>query len=102
MLAAVHEGPAEDWSVETLAQLAGMSRSAFSERFNEVVGEPPHAYVAEVRMQRASWLLRESDRTLADVASAVGYDSESSFTRVFRKRFGSSPGAFRRAARSSA
>jgi AraC-like DNA-binding protein len=53
-------------------------------------------------MHRASRLLRESDRTLGDVAAQVGYDSESSFSRVFRKRFGSSPGAFRRAARSRA
>jgi AraC-like DNA-binding protein len=102
VLAAVHEDPAQDWSVEKLAEQAGMSRSAFAERFSEVVGEPPHAYVAEVRMHRASRLLRESDRTLADVAATVGYDSESSFSRVFRKRFGSSPGAFRRTARSHA
>lgn len=101
VLAAVHEHPAQDWSVEKLAEQAGMSRSPFSGRFTEVVGERPHAYVARVRIHRASQLLRESNRTLADVAAAVGYDSESSFSRVFRKRFGVSPGAFRRAARSS-
>jgi AraC-like DNA-binding protein len=99
VLAALHEDPAQDWSVDKLAERAGMSRSPFSSRFTEVVGEPPHAYVARVRMHRASRLLRESDRTLADVAARVGYDSESSFSRVFRKRFGASPGAFRRAAR---
>jgi AraC-like DNA-binding protein len=100
VLAAIHEDPAQDWSVEKLAEKAGMSRSPFSGRFTEVVGEPPHAYVARVRMHRASRLLRESDRTLADVSAAVGYDSESSFSRVFRKRIGTSPGAFRRAVRS--
>ena len=100
VLAAVHEHPAQDWSVEKLAEQAGMSRSPFASRFTEVVGEPPHAYVARVRMHRASRLLRESDRTLADIAAAVGYDSESSFSRLFRKRFGASPGTFRRTARS--
>ena len=97
VLAAVHENPAKDWSVERLAERAGMSRSPFAGRFTEMVGEPPHAYVARVRMHRASRLLRESDRTLADIAGAVGYDSASSFSRVFRKHFGASPGAFRRA-----
>jgi AraC-like DNA-binding protein len=101
VLAAVHEDPAQDWSVEKLAEQAGMSRSPFSGRFAEVVGESPHAYVARVRMHRASGLLREGDRTLADIAAEVGYDSESSFSRVFRKQFGVSPGAFRRAARAS-
>jgi AraC-like DNA-binding protein len=102
VLAAVHQDPSGDWSVEKLAEQAGMSRSPFSSRFTEIVGEPPHAYVARVRLHRASRLLRESDRTLADIAATVGYDSESSFSRLFRKRFGTSPGAFRRAARSGA
>jgi AraC-like DNA-binding protein len=102
VLAAIHENPGRDWSVDRLAEQAGMSRSSFSGRFAEIVGEPPHAYVARVRMHRASRLLRESDRTLADVAVSVGYDSESSFSRVFRKRFATSPGAFRRAGRASA
>jgi len=101
VLAALHEDPAQDWSVERLAEEAGMSRSPFSGRFAEIVGEPPHAYVARVRMHRASRLLRETDRTLADIAAAVGYDSESSFSRAFRNQFGVSPGAFRREARAS-
>jgi transcriptional regulator GlxA family with amidase domain len=100
VLAAVHEDPASDWTVEKLAARAGMSKSSFSSRFTEVVGEPPHAYVARVRMQRAARLLRESRRTLAEIATAVGYDSESSFSRVFKKQFGSSPGAYRRTLRS--
>jgi AraC-like DNA-binding protein len=99
VLAAIHQDPAQDWSVENLAERAGMSRSPFARRFAEMVGEAPHAYVARVRMHRAARLPRESDRTLADIAATVGYDSESSFSRVFRKRFGAAPGAFRRAAR---
>jgi AraC-like DNA-binding protein len=102
VLAAVHEDPARDWSVEKLAEQASMSRSPFAGRFTEIVGEPPHAYVARVRMHRASRLLRETERTITQVAAAVGYDSESSFSRVFRKQVGTSPGAFRRAARGGA
>jgi AraC-like DNA-binding protein len=101
VLAAVHEDPSQDWSVEKLAQVAGMSRSPFSERFTDVVGESPHAYVARVRMHRAARLLRESDRTVSDIAAAAGYGSVSSFSRVFRKRLGAAPASFRRAARSS-
>jgi AraC-like DNA-binding protein len=98
-LAAVHEDPARDWTVGNLASQAGMSRSPFASRFTDVVGEPPHAYLARVRMQRAALLLREGVRTLEEIAAVVGYDSVSSFSRVFKQRFGTSPGAFRRAAR---
>jgi AraC-like DNA-binding protein len=100
-LAALHEDPGRDWSVGNLAAHAAMSRSPFSSRFTSVVGEPPYAYVARVRMERAARMLREGRKTLAEVAAAVGYESESSFSRVFKRHFRASPGIFRQKARSS-
>jgi transcriptional regulator GlxA family with amidase domain len=100
-LAALHENPGRDWSVGNLAAHAALSRSPFSSRFTSVVGESPYAYVARVRMERAARMLREGRKTLAEVAAAVGYESESSFSRVFKKHFRASPGVFRQKARSS-
>jgi len=101
-LAALHEDPGRDWSVRRLAAHAAMSRSPFSSRFTQIVGEPPYAYVARVRMERAGRMLREGRKTIAEVAAAVGYESESSFSRVFKRHFLVSPGAFRQHARASA
>ena len=73
-----------------------MSRSAFSARFRELVGEPPLQYLTRWRMQVAANHLREQKLTLAEVASAVGYEAEASFSKVFKKLLGVSPGAFRK------
>ena len=90
-LAALHAAPAEPWTVGSLASHAAMSRSAFAARFRELLGQPVIAYVTDVRMQLAVDLLHRSDRTVAEVASAVGYESDASFGRVFKRYTGTSP-----------
>jgi AraC-like DNA-binding protein len=71
------------------------SRSAFAERFTRVVGETPARYVAGVRMHQArQWLSRDKAR-IGVVAQRLGYDSEASFSRAFKRVIGASPGAFR-------
>ena len=96
-LAALHAAPTEEWTVERLARLAGVSRSVFAERFNEMVGQPPMQYLAMWRMQLASRLLTEGSHVAA-VAAAVGYESEAAFSRAFKKRVGRAPAAWRREA----
>jgi AraC-like DNA-binding protein len=96
-LAALHGAPAEPWTVEGLARLAGASRSAFAERFTEMVGQPPMQYLALWRMQLAAPLLAEG-RSVAAVAEAVGYESEAAFSRAFKKLVGQAPAAWRRRA----
>ena len=96
-LAAIHRRPESGWDVETLARRAGMSRTAFAVRFNDLVGEPPLRYVARCRMRRAVALLRASTATLPQIAERVGYESEVSFSRAFRRHLGTSPAAYRRA-----
>ena len=81
----------------SLAREAGMSRTAFAVKFAEVMGMTPMAYLTSWRMQVARGALRDAQLSLADVAEAAGYASEAAFARVFRKEFGQTPAAYRRA-----
>jgi AraC-like DNA-binding protein len=94
-LARLHEHPEHAWTVGSLANVAVMSRSAFSERFRSLVGVAPIRYLAELRLTRAARLLRSTDATVADVARSVGYGSEETLSRAFKARFGEPPSAFR-------
>ena len=94
-LAAMHAEPAAEWTVESLARAAGVSRSVFAERFTAMVGQPPMQYLALWRTQLASRLLAEGGNVAA-VAAAVGYDSEAAFSRAFKKLVGQAPAAWRR------
>ena len=95
-IAFLHQQPEHDWQVSSLASNVGMSRSSFSARFHELVGEPPLKYLAKWRALKAAWLLRTSDATLSEVASRVGYESEIALSRVFKRFMGLTPGAYRR------
>lgn len=95
-LAAFHAEPGAPWTLASLAAEAGMSRSAFAERFRERVGEPAMGYVTAWRMDVAARLVREEGLTLARVAQRVGYQSEAAFNRAFRRAHGVTPGAFAR------
>lgn len=97
-LAAVHAHPSRAWSVAGLAAEAGMSRSPFAARFTAVVGEPPLAYVTRWRIQLACALLESPDLSLAEIASRVGYETETAFNRAFKRARGLPPGAFRKRA----
>jgi AraC-like DNA-binding protein len=94
-LAAIRQRPEAEWSVVSLARVAAMSRSAFSDRFRRVVGVPPMRFVTRVRLTAGADLLRTTDATVADVARRTGYRSEEAFSRAFRDRFGASPSSFR-------
>jgi AraC-like DNA-binding protein len=89
-LAAVHEEPATDWRVDSLAAVAGLSRSAFAARFRELVGTSPASYVANWRLSLAETLLARGQSVKA-VARAVGYGTQQSFTRAFIDKHGVPP-----------
>jgi transcriptional regulator GlxA family with amidase domain len=97
----MHERPAEPWTVEELARAASMSRSAFAARFKGLLGIAPLAYLTRWRMHRATELLAAASTTVAGVAAAVGYETESAFTKVFKRHVGETPGAFRRRLRAA-
>lgn len=93
----MHAEPAAPWTVEGLSRRAGVSRSAFSRRFTDLVGRPPMAYLTWWRMSTAGRILRsDDDAPLQAVAERVGYSSEFAFNRAFKREFGLSPGAYRR------
>lgn len=94
-----HRAPEQQWSVETLAAQAGMSRAAFSSAFRELVGDTPMHYVTRWRMQMAVDLLTSTSDSMARIAEAVGYESEAAFRHAFRKTIGEPPGRLRRTAR---
>jgi AraC-like DNA-binding protein len=95
-LSAVHEEPARRWTVEALADLAGLSRSAFAARFSDVVGQTPLKYLANWRLDLAADQLRAGTAGISEIAALVGYGSEAALTRAFRVQFGTTPAAFRR------
>lgn len=89
-LAAIHERPHEPWSLQTLAQVACMSRAAFTERFRDVMGIPPGEYLTRWRIGVGSRLLRQG-MPVKQVSSRTGYTSPSTFTRAFTTMMGASP-----------
>jgi AraC-like DNA-binding protein len=93
---ALHGKPAESWTVEKLALLANMSRSAFAARFKAKLGEAPLEYLTRWRMFRAGVLLRGTQRSLAEIANAVGYESDAALSKAFYRIVGMAPGAFRK------
>jgi AraC-like DNA-binding protein len=98
-LKSMHQKVEHRWTVESLAAACGMSRSAFAVRFKELVGETPLEYLMNWRMQKASALLKSGDRKLVEVAESVGYDSDASFSKAFRRVLGVAPREYRRSSR---
>ena len=84
------------WTVKKLASACGISRSAFALRFKEMVGETPLGYLTTWRMQKAATLLQKSDNKVVDVARSVGYDSEATFSKAFKRVVHVAPSEFRR------
>jgi AraC-like DNA-binding protein/mannose-6-phosphate isomerase-like protein (cupin superfamily) len=99
-LALIQHQPGEPWTVESLASRVSLSRSAFSAKFKQLVGEPPMQYITRVRLTKAAALLRTQSATLVEVALSIGYDSEVAFSKAFKRYFGIAPGAYRQGRRS--
>jgi AraC-like DNA-binding protein len=98
-LAMLHARPAHGWTVDELARKAGLSRSAFAQRFTQLLGQPPMQYLARWRLQVAAQELRNGTQSLAGVAERVGYESEAAFNRAFKREFGMPPASWRRSHR---
>lgn len=94
-LRSIHERPAHNWTVASLAAVAGLSRAAFARRFAELVGEPPLTYLTNWRMKLARELLRDPRATLAQVAQEIGYSNEYAFAAAFKRHTGEPPGRWR-------
>lgn len=95
-LRCIHENIAHHWTVAELARNAGLSRSAFSDRFSRKIGMPPMEYVLLWRMALAKDMLRSNDVRVDRVASQLGYQSASAFSAAFTREVGLSPSRFAR------
>jgi AraC-like DNA-binding protein len=93
-LSAIHDRVNTPWTVESLAETVGMSRSAFAARFKELLGQTPLEYVTGWRMQKAMRLLEQRDKKLIDVARSVGYESDAAFSKAFKRVVGANPGEY--------
>ena len=95
-LALLHQDPGYAWTVDELAKQVGLSRSALAERFGELIGQPPMQYLTQWRLSVAAQELLSSKRALAQIAQAVGYESEAAFNRAFKRAFGVPPATWRK------
>jgi AraC-like DNA-binding protein len=92
----LHKRPAHAWTLEELAREAGTSRSVLAERFQQLVGSSPMQYLMQWRMLLAANLLSRSSAPLARIAEDVGYQTDTAFSRAFRREYGAPPAAWRR------
>ena len=95
-LAEIHRDPARDWTLESLAHKAAMSRSAFAEHFAQFVGTPPMQYLTQWRMQIAANQLSSTTDSVAVIGNRIGYESEAAFSRAFKKLVGVPPSEWRK------
>ena len=95
-LKAIHQHPDQDWQLSSLARIAGMSRTGFSNQFKALLGETPLTYITNWRIAEAKGLLEESKKSVGEIAESVGYRSEAAFNRVFKKRVALTPLKYRK------
>ncbi|MEP1209034.1 MAG: AraC family transcriptional regulator [Rhizobiaceae bacterium] len=92
----IHQNPSQAWTVESLAKIAGQSRTVFAAHFKHATGESPITYLAQWRAELARKLLSETDKAIDQIAVEIGYQDSNAFNRAFKRVTGSPPGAFRR------
>lgn len=95
-LSLIHRDQTRPWTVESLAETVGVSRSGLAARFADLVGQTPMSYLRKWRFEVALNWLRDTDQSLAEIADQLGYESEASFSRAFKKATGKTPGSVRR------
>lgn len=87
---------AQPLDIPSLARIAHVSEAHFIRTFRATFGETPHRYLQRRRVERAMFLMRESDRSITDICFAVGFGSLGTFSRTFRDIVGESPSGYRR------
>lgn len=92
---AIAERPAERHTIESLARIAGMSRTVFAERFSATYGHAPISFLMQVRLRLAARFLVHTDLPVKVIAGSIGYQSRSQFSRAFRDAYGVDPSAYR-------
>ena len=96
----IHDRPDRPWTLGDLGHSVGLGRSAFSARFTKLVGESMYRYLIARRMSEAAFLLETSDEGIARIATRVGYETATAFSKLFHRHHGLSPGRYRAVLRS--
>lgn len=94
-LALLHGQPAHPWTIASIANEVGISRSVLAERFRRYLSETPIAYLTRWRLQLGAQMLKSTSASVAQIAAEVGYESEPAFNRAFKREFGLPPARFR-------
>ena len=100
-LALMHRAPANPWTIAALANQVGISRSVLADRFRRYLSKTPIAYLTCWRLQLGAQMLKSTSSGVAQIAAEVGYESEPSFNRAFKRAFGLPPARFRTQSRSA-
>jgi len=100
-LALLHRKPAHPWTMASLTKEVGLSRSSLTERFRRYLSESPMSYLARWRLSLGAQLLQSTSNSVAQIAGEVGYESEPSFNRAFKRQFGLPPARFRSRSRAA-
>jgi AraC-like DNA-binding protein len=95
-IAAMHDQPGHRWTLQLLAERVGMSRSAFAQRFKQTAGSTPMEYLTRWRMLLAADRLRSTSDSVSSIALSLAYDSESAFSKAYRRVMGCSPRSSRK------
>jgi transcriptional regulator GlxA family with amidase domain len=98
-VALMHSHPEGRWTLPALAKRLAVSRSALAKRFSQLLGEPPHRYLARLRFDIASERLRTTDDKIASIAVCTGYKSLAAFSKAFKRQLGTSPVEYRKIVR---
>lgn len=92
----MHHRSTHPWTLHDLAHEVGVSRSVLSERFRHFLGESPIAYLTRWRLMMGARALTSTDHNVAKIAADVGYESEATFNRAFKREYGVPPARYRR------
>ncbi len=95
-ITSIHNDPGRPWTLQSLAERVGMSRSVFALRFRDIVGATPMEYLTRWRMLLAADRLKNSPDSLSTIAQSLGYESESAFGKAFRRVMGCAPRQYAR------
>ena len=99
-LAILHAQPDHVWTLAELAKRVGTSRTRLAERFHHFLGDSPMAYLTRWRLKLGAELLESGDDSIAMIAAGVGYGTEATFNRAFKREYGIPPAQYRRQSRS--
>jgi AraC-like DNA-binding protein len=91
----IHEHPGRAWTLGELGRHVGLGRSAFSARFTRLVGQPVHRYLVARRMDEAALMLETGDDAIPQIATRVGYETATAFSKAFKQRYSFSPARYR-------